>query len=902
MLAHFQERVEQLARMTVLTDVADLPGLVALQEQATSLASELDEGKATEVAELARQIGKLAEGIVLRTLPDVDAAFQEIGKVIDRLQASSPPSSDAASTPVPDAPSTTTDMELVSSWISSCDGMLSELEGHLLSLEKAPDNKEVIGEIRRTMHTLKGECGVLSFHVAQRLCHEAESLIDSRLEAGLTIPIDPFLSLLDWFKAYVQALSSNATAAPADHLPILHAIEVAQGKHAADAPPTAPQPAPATTSAASPPPVPEHRTQAPEPAPAPASTTSQANTSDSSLVTCAPQPGTEENLADFLCEAKDHLANSEEALLALDQDRSNTELINTVFRAFHTIKGVAGFMALKPIVALAHSAEYMLDGARSGTISLGRSELDLILASCDMMTRLLGVLEGGKGPSRAEYDALVQKVDRAGAATNGGAGTPPAATPETTRPRAADPAEAEASPRPSGPAPSSAVANADAPALAETKPDAKTTAPSAESDQANGAKLRKSEQTVKVNTNRMDNLVTMVGELVIAQQMVVQDIAGLENAGPRVQRTLGHMSKMIRDLQEVSMSLRMVNLKATFQKMTRLVRDVSQKAGKQIEILTEGEDVELDRNVIEAIADPLVHMIRNSCDHGVEPGDERRAAGKNPVGRVTLRAYHAGGSIVIEIADDGRGLRREKLLAKAKAKGIIPADVDESAMPDSEVFNLIFLPGFSTAEKVTDISGRGVGMDVVRRNIEALRGKIEIRSTPGQGTTFLLRLPLTMAIIDGMLVRVGSQRYVLPTLSIQQSFRPQPKDIKTAVGVGEMVRVRGTMLPVYRLNRVLHLNEGITNLSEALLVVMEADDARFCLMVDDIIGQQQVVIKTLNQTGQRVPGVSGGAILGDGRVALILDVAQIASLAKSCSSPTTNDTAHAVDSDLLSVA
>lgn len=225
MLAHFQERVEQLARMTVLTDVADLPGLVALQEQATSLASELDEGKASEVAELARQIGKLAEGIVLRTLPDVDAAFQEIGKVIDRLQASAPASGDAASNPTSDAPATTTDMELVSSWISSCDGMLSELEGHLLSLEKSPDNKDVIGEIRRTMHTLKGECGVLSFHVAQRLCHEAESLIDSRLGAGLTIPIDPFLSLLDWFKAYVQALASNATAAPADHLPILHAIE-----------------------------------------------------------------------------------------------------------------------------------------------------------------------------------------------------------------------------------------------------------------------------------------------------------------------------------------------------------------------------------------------------------------------------------------------------------------------------------------------------------------------------------------------------------------------------------------------------------------------------------------------------------------------------------------------------
>ena len=330
------------------------------------------------------------------------------------------------------------------------------------------------------------------------------------------------------------------------------------------------------------------------------------------------------------------------------------------------------------------------------------------------------------------------------------------------------------------------------------------------------------------------------------------------------------------------MSLRMVNLKSTFQKMTRLVRDVSQKAGKQIEVTTDGEDVELDRNVVEAITDPLVHMIRNSCDHGVEGADERRAAGKSPLGHVTLRAYHSGGSIVIEITDDGRGLRREKLLAKAKAKGILPQDADEASMPDSEVFALIFLPGFSTAEKVTDISGRGVGMDVVRRNIEALRGKIEIRSTPGQGTTFLMRLPLTMAIIDGMVVRVGKQRYVLPTLSIQQSFRPKDADVKSAIGVGEMVSVRGSMLPIYRLNRVLNLNEGLDQIADALLIVMEADDSRFCLMVDEILGQHQVVIKTLTQTGQQLKGVSGGAILGDGRVALILDVAQVVSLAQDC--------------------
>ncbi|MCE7973691.1 MAG: chemotaxis protein CheA [Leptolyngbya sp. PLA1] len=585
------------------------------------------------------------------------------------------------------------------------------------------------------------------------------------------------------------------------------------------------------------------------------------------------QAGTEENLPDFLCEAKEHLTNSEEALLALDQDRENKELINTVFRAFHTIKGVSGFMALKPIVALAHSAEQLLDGARSGTVLLHRPELDLILASCDMMARLLGVLEGASGPARGDFEMLVQRLD---AAARGAAGAPEAPKAERVAPVAAVPEAGDAGVGAGTALASTAAASSGAAPEAEARP-------AGEAESAGATKLRKSDQTVKVNTSRMDSLVTMVGELVIAQQMVVQDMTRLMGPGggnPRVQRTLGHMSKMIRDLQEVSMSLRMVNLKSTFQRMTRLVRDVSQKAGKQIEVFTEGEDVELDRNVVEAITDPLVHMIRNSCDHGVEGADERRAAGKPPVGRVSLRAYHAGGSIVIEIGDDGRGLRREKLLAKARSKGLIAADVNDASMPDSEVFSLIFLPGFSTAEKVTDISGRGVGMDVVRRNIEALRGKIEIRSTPGEGTTFLLRLPLTMAIIDGMVVRVGSQRYVLPTLSIQQSFRPKGSDLKTAVGVGEMVRVRGTMLPIYRLNRVLGLGEGKDILEDALLIVMEADDLRFCLMVDEILGQQQVVIKTLTQTGQQLRGVSGGAILGDGRVALILDVAQVAGLAR----------------------
>ncbi|MFO0856113.1 MAG: chemotaxis protein CheW [Phycisphaerales bacterium] len=933
MLANFQERVDLLARMIVLSDAGDLTGLVAIQEQASVLAGDLVADHSEALADVAKKVGSLAEAIVMASAADTNKTFAEIGAMVEKLQK-------AATEPEVESTANTNsagDKELIAAWISSCDSMLTELEGRLLVLEKSPTDAEVIADIRRTMHTLKGECGVLSQHEAQKLFHEAESLIDLCVQVGEPLPIDPFLTLLDWMRGFTTKLAADHNAKPDSSADLLATIIAAQTtfsaqneskpsvpSQSASVAPVSQQPVAHQTVVAAAPTAPK---QEEAPVAAKQATTPPTATRTSTItpivddtpVQFAAQEGSEENLPDFLCEAKDHIANSEEALLALDQDRANKELINTVFRAFHTIKGVSGFMALKPIVSLAHSAEQLLDGARSGTIALGRGELDLILSSCDMMTKLLAVLEGSKGPSRGDFETLVMRLNEASA----GGGVPNAAPQTAQAPIAPAQPVAAAAPvetkKSADTQPSSVSPTQSSTPVVESKPPQReipaAETPKAASDGDHGAsKLKKSEQTVKVNTTRMDSLVTMVGELVIAQQMVVQDmnavISGTLGAdgGQRAQRTLSHMGKMIRELQEVSMSLRMVNLKSTFQKMTRLVRDVSQKAGKQIEIVTEGEDVELDRNVVEAITDPLVHMIRNSCDHGVEGAEERVASGKNPVGTVTLRAYHAGGSIVIEIADDGRGLKREKLIAKAKSKGIIPQDTDEASMPDGDVFALIFLPGFSTAEKVTDISGRGVGMDVVRRNIEALRGKIEIRSTPGKGTTFLLRLPLTMAIIDGMVVRVGEQRYVLPTLSIQQSFCPKAEDVRTAVGVGEMVNVRGSMLPIYRLNRVLDLHAGRDNITDALLIVMESDDQRFCLMVDEIIGQQQVVIKTLNQTGQKLRGVSGGAILGDGRVALILDVAQIASIARECDAvqttfkQTTHETLLAQAGTLASVS
>jgi len=386
------------------------------------------------------------------------------------------------------------------------------------------------------------------------------------------------------------------------------------------------------------------------------------------------------------------------------------------------------------------------------------------------------------------------------------------------------------------------------------------------------AKKPRLDSTVVVATQRLDLLVDMVGELVIAQQMVVQDEHLMGLRSDRLTRNLSQVVKITRDLQEASMSLRMVTFKSTFQKMSRLVRDVAAKSEKDVVFTMSGADTEVDRTVVEKISDPLIHILRNAIDHGLETPKERALAGKSPKGNLSLRAYTKSGSILIEVRDDGRGIFREKILAKALAVGLVQESQRPHEWPDNEVFKLIFAPGFSTAERVTDISGRGVGMDVVRRNIEGMRGKIEIVSAPGKGSTFLLKLPLTLAIIDGMVVRAGSERYVIPTVSIVQSFRPQANTSHRFFNDGELVDVRGGLVPVFSLQSALDRPYTPTASGERVVILVESTDGKVCLAADQLVGQQQVVIKNLGKAVPRLAGVAGGAILSDGQVALILDV------------------------------
>lgn len=383
---------------------------------------------------------------------------------------------------------------------------------------------------------------------------------------------------------------------------------------------------------------------------------------------------------------------------------------------------------------------------------------------------------------------------------------------------------------------------------------------------AQAAQLESS--TLRVSVSKVDQLINLVGELVITQAMLAQNSRTLDPVvNQQLLAGLADLDRNTRDLQESVMSIRMIPMSVVFSRFPRMLRDLAGKLGKKVELITHGEATELDKGLIEKITDPLTHLIRNSCDHGIEMPDVRAAAGKPEQGTVTLSASHQGGSILIEVKDDGRGLNRHKLISKAREKGIEVAD----NITDSEAWQLIFAPGFSTADVVTDVSGRGVGMDVVKKNIAALNGTVEIESREGKGMKVMVRLPLTLAIMDGMSVRVSNEVYILPLSSVVESFQVKPGEINTVAQGAQLVKVREEYMPVIELERVFDVPRDDFTSPNSIMVVIEAEGSRVAVMVDELLGQQQVVIKNLESNYRKVPNVSGATILGDGKVALILD-------------------------------
>lgn len=569
---------------------------------------------------------------------------------------------------------------------------------------------------------------------------------------------------------------------------------------------------------------------------------------------------------EFIAESLDYVEQAETALLTLERDPADSEAINTVFRAFHTVKSTAAFLGLDPISNLAHSAESLPCHVRDGSAPFDTAVADVILACVDMMRELIEQVRSSMGSAAvsvsASYTSLLERLADAERRVT--------AVPGPALP----PAEAASSP-----AARAAPAMPASPATSTTSTLSTTPAVSAE-EHAAGVPRRRWDDDVKseirVQTTRLDQLVDLVGELVVAQSMVTQDplVTGARHG--ELAGKVAHAGRIVRELQDLAMSLRMVPLRPLFRKVQRLVRDLAQESGKEVELETAGADTEIDRHMVDYLADPLFHMIRNAIDHGLESPEGRAAAGKPPAGVLRLAARHAGGAVVVELHDDGRGLDHDGILARAIETGLIAS---EDTVTAADIDELIFAPGLSTARSVTAISGRGVGMDVVRTNVEALRGRVEVNSRRGAGTTFTLRLPLTLAITDGMLVRVGMERYIVPTVHIEASFRPAADAITRVAGGGELVVLHGDVIPILRLHDLFGIDAAVTDPTRAMLMVVGEAPRRIALLVDELLGQQQFVAKSVGAGIGPVPGLAGAAVLGDGHVGLILDPPAISAFA-----------------------
>jgi two-component system chemotaxis sensor kinase CheA len=532
---------------------------------------------------------------------------------------------------------------------------------------------------------------------------------------------------------------------------------------------------------------------------------------------------------DFLTESRELLESAESALLNLESDPDDVEAINTVFRAFHTIKGTSAYLGLAVVATFSHNAESLLTRMRDRTIRCAGGYASLALQSVDVLSDLL---------RRVQLEME---------------GTPPLSPPDLA------PLEARlAHPETFGI--SDQERRVAWRVLADHKQEA-TPGPTRGSHRVDGS--------VRVGTDRLDRLIEMAGELVIAQSLLAQDDALENSADPSLARKLAHSTKIVRELHTLTMSLRMIPLRSTLQKLKRLARDVAHRTGKLVTFDCVGEDTEVDKALVEMISDPLMHLLRNAIDHGIETPPERAAAGKDAAGHIAVHAYQTGGSVVVELTDDGRGLDRSRIVRKAEQMGLISAD---RQLTDTEVWPLILAPGFSTAEQVTEFSGRGVGLDVVKRSIGSMHGSVDIESTAGQGSRFTIRVPLTLAITDAMLSRVAHERYIIPTVHIRFSFRPALGALRTVVGRGEVVLLREEVLPIVRLHRVFGVDGAVENPDDAILIVVSDGTTRAALMVDELLGQHQVVAKSLGRGLPSTPGISGGAILGDARVGLIIDV------------------------------
>ena len=629
----------------------------------------------------------------------------------------------------------------------------------------------------------------------------------------------------------------------------------------------------------------------------------------------------------FFDEADELLADMEQHLLDLQPEAPDAEQLNAIFRAAHSIKGGAGTFGFTVLQKTTHLMENLLDEARRGEMQLNTDIINLFLETKDIMQEQLDAYKQSQEPDAASFDYICQALRQLALEAKGE--TVPAVARLSVVAKSEPQNEQSNSESPrriilsrlkadevdlledeleqlttltdvvKGADSLSATMSGDiaedditavlcfvieadqiafeavepAPTVS-TPPVLELAATEAPAGRVEREKTtRGSESTsIRVAVEKVDQLINLVGELVITQSMLAQRSSELDpvNHGDLI-TSMGQLQRNARDLQESVMSIRMMPMEYVFSRYPRLVRDLAGKLGKQVELTLIGSSTELDKSLIERIIDPLTHLVRNSLDHGIELPEKRLAAGKNSVGNLILSAEHQGGNICIEVTDDGAGLNRERILAKAASQGLPVSD----NMSDDEVAMLIFAPGFSTAEQVTDVSGRGVGMDVVKRNIQEMGGHVEIKSKPGTGTTIRILLPLTLAILDGMSVRVADEVFILPLNAVMESLQPREVDLHPLAGGERVLEVRGEYLPIVELWKVFNVAGAKTEATQGIVVILQSGGRRYALLVDQLIGQHQVVVKNLESNYRKIPGISAATILGDGSVALIVDVSAL---------------------------
>ena len=643
----------------------------------------------------------------------------------------------------------------------------------------------------------------------------------------------------------------------------------------------------------------------------------------------------------FFTECAELLVDMEERLLKLEEGVTDAEQLNAIFRCAHSIKGGSGAFGMNAIMQFTHVLEALLDKMRDGSMLPTRDAIDILLKSADIVNKMLQAAQNNTETSPdfgsdvlASLQALTQgqgiviaPVKAMAAAVTSdhiytisfkpheelfATGNDPLlilrelgriGTLELSIDTSRIPMLDELNPTQcmlgwnitlKTSATEEKIWEAfefvhdisdiqitqeklTAQAVS-TKTEHSISEPAVKKSDESAAKATAT-TSIRVDLEKVDRLVNMIGELVITEAMLRAQVRHLsEDQFSGLLRGVDELSHHTRELQEAVMAVRMQPVKSIFSRMPRVVRDTASQLGKNIQLVLSGENTEVDKTVIEQLGDPLTHMIRNSCDHGIETPDQRAWHEKPEQGTITLSAYHRSGRIIIEIADDGAGINRQRVLGKAQEKGLVAMDAQ---LTDEEIDHLVFLPGFSTAEKVTSVSGRGVGMDVVKRNIESLGGTVRITNTPGKGSTFTVSLPLTLAILDGMIVRVGQENYIVPITSIIETLRPKEVDVHPVQGKGDVISVRGNFVPLIYLHKVFNINNAQTDPAKALSVLVESGNSRMGLVVDELIGQQQVVIKSLEANADPVKGISGATILGDGKVSLILEINELKNLCQS---------------------